>query len=418
MSRFSPYQRRLFVLLSVANFFEGYDFLALSQILPNLRAEMGLTESQGGLLVSITGLGTILAYGVVRLADRLGRRPVMLATILGYALFTGLTGLARGPWDFAAYQLVARIFLIAEWALAMVYAAEEFPAARRGLAIGVLQGATSLGSIVCAGVVPLLLKTPYGWRSVYFVGIIPLVLLAYARRGLKETGRFAAVSGAAASPDGLTVGPSTGVGAQRGLMAIWRTPYRRRVVQLALIWGLTYMCTQCAVFFWKEFAVAERGLSDGQVGLSIAVASIVSLPLVFMVGRLLDSWGRRPGAVLIFSLLAGSVVAAYQFHGYAALTAALTVAIFATSAALVVLNNFTTELFPTELRSEAFAWSNNLLGRIGYVIAPALVGWAAQTMGWGTAVSFTAVFVAAALFLILAMLPETRQKELEETSRV
>ena len=418
MSRFSPYQRRLFVLLSVANFFEGYDFLALGQILPNLRAEMGLSESQGGLLVSITGLGTILAYGVVRLADRLGRRPVMMATILGYALFTGLTGLARGPWDFAAYQLVARIFLIAEWALAMVFAAEEFPAARRGLAISVLQGATSLGSIVCAGVVPLLLKTPYGWRSVYFMGVIPLVLLAYARRGLRETERFAALTESEGWAPPPNRGLSPGVGAPRGLTAIWRTPYRRRVVQLALIWGLTYMCTQCAVFFWKEFAVAERGLTDGQVGASIAIASLVSLPLVFLVGRLLDGWGRRPGAVLIFTLLAGSVVAAYQLHSYVALTAALTVAIFAVSAALVVLNNFTTELFPTGIRSDAFAWSNNLLGRIGYVIAPALVGWTAQRTGWGTAVSLTAVFVAAALFLILAMLPETRQKELEETARM
>src|SRR3954463_7740701 len=101
MARFTPYQRRLFVLLSVANFFEGYDFLALSQILPNLRAEMGLSQSQGGLLVSVTGIGTILAYGVVRLADRVGRRPVMMGTILGYAVFTGLTALSRGPWDFA-----------------------------------------------------------------------------------------------------------------------------------------------------------------------------------------------------------------------------------------------------------------------------------------------------------------------------
>jgi putative MFS transporter len=189
-------------------------------------------------------------------------------------------------------------------------------------------------------------------------------------------------------------------------------------VQLAVIWGLTYMCTQCAVFFWKEFAVGERGFTDGQVGLSIAIASLVSLPLVFMVGRLFDAWGRRPGAALIFTLLGGSVIAAYQLHGYAALTAALTVAIFSVSAALVVLNNFTTELFPTEIRSDAFAWSNNLLGRIGYVIAPAVVGWTAQKVGWGNAVSLTALFVAAALFLILALLPETRQKELEETARV
>ncbi len=415
MATFTSYQRRLFVLLSVANFFEGYDFLALGQILPNLRAEMGLTQAQGGLLLTVIGLGTVAAYGVVRLADRLGRRPVMMVTILGYALFTGLTGLARGPWDFAAYQLVARVFLIAEWALAMVFAAEEFPAEKRGLAIGMLQAWSTLGSIACAGVVPMLLKTAYGWRSVYFVGLLPLMLLAYARRGLKETARYAALAGrgGVASSPGLAPGVGT-----RGLLAIWRTPYRRRVIQLACIWGLTYMCTQCAVFFWKEFAVHERGLSDAQEGLAIALASLVSLPLVFMVGRLLDGWGRRPGAALIYVLLATSVVAAYQLHGFWPLTVALTVAIFSTAAVLVVLNTFTTELFPTDMRGDAFAWSNNLLGRIGYVIAPAVVGWWAGKVGWGDAVSLTAICVVAALFLILAVLPETKGRELEDTARV
>ncbi|MBI4503028.1 MAG: MFS transporter [Gemmatimonadetes bacterium] len=432
LPRFTSYQRRLFILLSVANFFEGYDFLALGQILPNLRAEMGLSQAAGGLLVTVIGLGTIAAYGVVRLADQRGRRPIMMITILGYALFSGLTGLARGPWDFAAYQLVARVFLIAEWALAMVYAAEEFPAERRGFAIGVLQAWSAMGSIVCAGVVPLLLQTPYGWRSVYFVGIIPLLLLAYARRGLRETERFEAVRagrrvGGSEGSAGRRVGGSEGSAGRRvggsldgphvGLMRIWHTPYRKRVVQLALIWGLTYMCTQCAVFFWKEFAVAERGMTDGQVGLAIAVASLVSLPLVFMVGKLLDGWGRRPGAVLIYVLLATSVVAAYQLNGYWALTVALTVAIFSAAAVLVVLNSFTTELFPTAMRGDAFAWSNNLLGRIGYVIAPAIVGWAAGRIGWGDAVSLTAVTVVAALFLIVWWLPETARKELEETGR-
>src|SRR3972149_11461116 len=57
----------------------------------------------GGLLVTVIGVGTIAAYGVVRLADRYGRRGIMMVTILGYALFSGLTGLARGPYDFAAY---------------------------------------------------------------------------------------------------------------------------------------------------------------------------------------------------------------------------------------------------------------------------------------------------------------------------
>ena len=87
-------------------------------------------------------------------------------------------------------------------------------------------------------------------------------------------------------------------------MAFLKTPYKKRMLQLALIWFLTYLCTQNAITFWKEFAVAERSLSDGQVGVSITIAALVSMPLVFAAGKLLDVIGRRRGAVIIYGITA------------------------------------------------------------------------------------------------------------------
>ena len=68
--RFTPYQRKLFVFLSVATFFEGYDAIALTQILPNVRAELGLTELHAGVLVASVNVGTVLAFFFVRRADQ------------------------------------------------------------------------------------------------------------------------------------------------------------------------------------------------------------------------------------------------------------------------------------------------------------------------------------------------------------
>jgi MFS transporter, putative metabolite:H+ symporter len=402
--RLTPAHRRLFAFLAVATFFEGYDFLAIGQLLPNVRSEFGLTETQGGLLLSAVGIGTLLSYGVVRLADRIGRRRVMLITILGYALATFLTGLSRSATEFALSQLVARIFLIAEWSLSMVYAAEEFPADRRGRAIGIIQAANALGGVACAATVPLLLEAPYGWRTVYFVGVVPLLLLAYARRGLGETKRFAAYAAAELG--------------ERRATHVMRSPYRGRVYQLAAIWGLVYMCAQPAVFFWKEFAVAERGMSDAQVGWAIALASIVSLPALFLVGRIFDGWGRRPAAALLLLGFAFSVVGAYRLHSVPLLTVCLAGVVFCVSATFSVLDAFTTELFPTEKRAEAFAWANNLLGRVGFVLAPAIVAALAGHVGWGHAVSVVAACPLVALVLVLRVLPETRGRELEETARL
>ncbi len=410
-ARLSGYQWKLFVFLSVASFFEGYDFLALTQILPNLRADMGLDKADAGLLVAVINLGTVVAYLLVRQADRWGRRRVLTVTIAGYTFFTFLTGLSWDGYSFAVAQFAARVFLIGEWATAMVYAAEEFPADRRGMVIGLISAFSSLGAIVCAGVVPLLLKVPItnpvnghlvGWRAVYFVGIVPLLLLAFARRNLRESARFAA--------------RGDEVRQRRPLTAIFSTPYWRRTLQMALIWGVTYICSQNAVTFWKDFATNERGMSDAAVGAAITIAALVSMPMVFAVGPLLDWVGRKRGAAVVFLLGGGGVFFSYSLHGRWPLTGALIFGIFGASAVLPVLNAFTAELFPTELRGDAFAWSNNLLGRIGYVASPLLVASLAQLYSWGSIVRLTAFANLIALALIFALLPETSGRELEETS--
>jgi putative MFS transporter len=428
-TRLTSYQRRLMLFLSVATFFEGFDFFAFTQILPSLRADFALGAWGAGALVAAINVGPILAYFLVRRADRVGRKPILSLTIAGYTIFTLLSGLAPNVWLFAAFQLAARVFLIGEWAIAMVFAAEEFPAAKRGLIIGVIQAFSSLGSVVCAGVVPLLLKLPTGWRSVFFVGAVPLVVIALARRGIRETTRFTETVRSADTPS---------------LFRIWRTPWRGRVVLLAAIWALTYVCTTTGILFWKDFAVNERGFwmagqpgllhwlglgdlggmalpgwrgwTDAEVGAAVTIGAVAGMPLVFMVGPMLDRVGRRLGSIVIFLAAGGSIVLAYNLVTPAALTAALALGIFGASAVLPVLNAYTAELFPTEIRSDAFAWANNLLGRIGAVAAPLVVGAIAADTGWGLAVSVTAVGPVLALVLILATLPETRGRELEDTS--
>jgi len=84
---------------------------------------------------------------------------------------------------------------------------------------------------------------------------------------------------------------------------------------------------------------------------------------------------------------------------------------------LTVLNAFMTELFPTEARGNAMAWSNNLLGRIGYCLSPLAIGELVGQHGWGVPLRLTTVFPLIALGLIFLWLPETNARELEDTSR-
>src|SRR6185295_16267482 len=150
--------------------------------------------------------------------------------------------------------------------------------ARRGMAIGVIQACAVLGGIACAGVVPLLLKTQLGWRSVFLVGGVPLMIVAFARRGIRETERFS--KSREASFD-----------MARSFTRLFYSPYRGRLLMLSLLWGITYIGTQNAIVFWKEFATAERGFSDAQVGVSLGIAAVASMPPLFFIGRFIDRVG-------------------------------------------------------------------------------------------------------------------------------
>lgn len=402
MAAFTPYQRRLLIFLSVATFFEGYDFFAITQLLPHLEREFRLEDGQSGLLLGVTNIGAVLAFFLVRAADRFGRRRLLAVTIAGYTLFTITSGLAVSVWDFAASQLLAKVFLLAEWALAMVVAAEEFPKERRGSVIGIIQAFSALGSIVCAGVVPLLVKIPFGWRSVYFVGIVPLMALAYLRRGMQETSRFAA-TGAADT--------------KTPLMHIWGTPYRGAVIRMSLVWFFAYIAAQCGISFWKLYAMREIHISDQQAGTAIALAAVVAMPMNFGAGYMIDKIGRRWGATVVFFTGSVAIYFAYTLTDLTQLTVALIFAVFSVSSYLPILNAYTTELFPTELRGSAFAWCNNILGRASYVFAPILVGAAAANVGaYGPVVVWTAVFPIITTVLVWALLPETKGLDLDETS--
>jgi putative MFS transporter len=148
----------------------------------------------------------------------------------------------------------------------------------------------------------------------------------------------------------------------------------------------------------------------------ITVGALVSMPLCFLSGRLFDRIGRRPGAVLVYAAVVVGVLGIYGAEGKLPLTLAMIVAMVGLTTVLIVLNAFTTELFPTSLRGDAFMWANNLIGRVGYWLSPPIVGVLAEKGGWGPVVRFTVVFPVIALFLVLSLLPETRGKELEQTA--
>lgn len=187
---FTEREWRLVIPLSFAAFFENYDYALLSIAAPVLSNGLGATSSEFGLAVSVIRLAGLAAVVLVGLADRIGRRHMLLVTLGGLAVFTGATAAAWGLVSFVILGALSRIFLSAEGVMAGVVISEEVHPTRRGRAISLsgLVGQTAFGAVaVLIAIVPHL---PLGWRWLYLLALGPLGLVATLRRNLPETHAF------------------------------------------------------------------------------------------------------------------------------------------------------------------------------------------------------------------------------------
>jgi putative MFS transporter len=108
------YRRKLLALLSAATFFEGYDTFVLSFVLALVLGDLGGSEAQAGWIRAITGVGTVVAFGLAAQADRIGRKRLLLITILGYTVSAFLTAISPGLVFLTGAQFLAQVFLGAE----------------------------------------------------------------------------------------------------------------------------------------------------------------------------------------------------------------------------------------------------------------------------------------------------------------
>lgn len=395
------YLRGLLVFLCLVAFFDGYDLFAISQTLPELRTAFGLTPAASGRLLALANLGTVAAYFLVRLADRWGRRPMLLLGVAGYSAASLISAAAPSSTVFFAAQTAVRLFLVSALSMAILCATEEFPAARRGRSIGLISTCYSFGAIFCAALTPRLLATSLGWRAVYVVGALSALLLPFGLRGLRETSRF------------LRTRRDPGRGPTL-LPQLPRAPHHVRVLQLAAIWLTTYLCTQSATVFWKEYAQAERGFTSQRIGAWVALAAVGALPMVALSGRLIDRIGRRRGAMVIYGVTILGALGAFSRVPEKLVPLTLLLLIAGASATVALLGTWTAECFPTDVRGDCFGWANSLLGRVGFVLSPLLVAELVPVLGWGHTLIGSAGFALIALVLILLWLPETAGSELEE----
>ena len=395
---------RILGFVAFAMLFENYDLGLIAAALPQIREAFGLSETQAGNLLGAIELGALVAFLLVPLADRFGRRRLLLACVIGMSVSALLTALAPNVHAFAVAQVLTRSFAATATVVSFVIVAEEFPAEHRGWGIGMLGAVGAAGFGLGAAVYSQVERLPYGWRAVYGIGALALLLLPLFRRGIAETRRFRE------SQAGRTSRGSPLAETLRPLVQLAvRYPARAALLGLA-IW-LATAGHRPALRFVSDFVQQVHGWSPSDYALLTVGGGLLGVLGNPVAGVLGDRFGRRQLGALV--MLPFPLVASLFYLGPgAALVAPWIAMVFLAMASNTILRALATELFPTEMRSSAGG-----LGLLGETLGAStglflFAGLNAHVDGRGVALSLVSCAAALAAFFLL-FLPDTHRRELE-----
>jgi len=416
----TPYQWLVLAVASagwIFDTFEGQIFnLTRGQLLADLMKGQGGPEAVkywGDLFLGIFLAGGTLG-GILfgSLADRWGRRPTMVVTILMYSIFSGLTFFAASLWQVATLRFLVAMGVGGEWAVAAALVSEVFPPRARAHASGIFH-ATSVVGTWLAALAGIAVGTQ--WRYAYLIGVVPALLVLWVRASVKEPESWAAAEAKASK------GEAVQLGSLRNLLThpLWgkRAIFGMLLAAIGLgtFWGVTVAGQDLA----KEMlvrngvpaaqATEKAKFAYGIVETAGAGLGLLSFgPLCVWLGR------RRAFALMHVAAFIIVPIVCYLPATYNQLLVMLPVYGFLTISIHAGYAIYFPELFPTHLRATGTGFCFNG----GRIIAASMLwfsGWLKGLPGMDLrfAVTLLALLYFFGLF-ILVFLPETKGQPLPE----
>ena len=377
---------------------DGFDLLILGFMLRFIASDLHLTPAEGASLVTATLVGAVLGgIGFGMLSDRIGRVRVLTYTIVLFAVFTGLCGIAQGYYDLLGYRFVAGLGLGGEFGIGMALVAEAWPAAQRARASSYVGLGWQLGVLAAAVATPLLLPA-IGWRGMFFVGILPALLAYVIRYSLHEPEIFIAKSKNHPKESALRLLVKDGETTKLSLGMVILCSVQNFGYYGVMIWLPNYLSTR--------FGFA---LTQSAVWTSVTIAGMAIG--IYSFGQVADRIGRRP-AFFGYMLGAAIMVIVYsQLTDPFALLIAGAVMGFFVNGMLGGYGALISELFPTAARATA----QNVLFNIGRGVGgfgPVVVGAIAAAYSFETAIAMLAALYVLDILAMWLLIPERRGAQL------
>lgn len=392
-------------MLCVFSLIAGYLGTIITQTLTYAAGEFGSSTAQQGTLLAAVRVGVLLSLAIVALADRRGRRQVLVASAIGACVLTAVGALAPGLVWLGTAQTFARALSTVIALLVTIVAVEEMPAGSRAFAVSVLTMTGALGAGLCVANLLYVDVTAGAWRVAYLLPLLAIVPCARLARRLPETHRFETRRLATDTP---RPSGTTTTGRPRRRRFDWN-----RFVMLSVGGLLWSFFLAPAAQFLNQFLRTERGFSGALIAVFVLATNTPGGIGIVVGGRLADRRGRRiVGAVGIVGGVAFTVVS-YLTWGWPLWVCSILAAVIGAIAvpALVV---YGPELFPTGQRGTANG-GLQVVSVAGSSAGLLLVGWLSERVGGlGPAIAIAAIAPVLLVAVVLLWFPETARRELED----
>src|SRR2546427_764306 len=377
---------------------DGFDQMILGFMLASISAELALTSTQAGSLVTATLIGAVvggLIFGA--LSDSFGRIRVLTWTILIFAGFTGLCALTRSYWDLLAYRTIAGLGLGGEFGIGMALAAEAWPASKRARVSSYVGLGWQAGVLLAALVTPLLLPV-IGWRGMFIVGLLPALVAFIVRVTMDEQEIFLKKHAA---------------GQKSSLRLLMKD---EKTFRMSL--GIAVLCSVQNFGYYGMMTWMPTYL-ETNLGLSVTKSatwtSITILGMAFGIwtfGQLADQIGRKP---IFISFRIGAVVMVLLYSQFTSPNMLLWIGaimgIFV-NGTLGGIGALISEAYPTAARATA----QNVLFNTGRAVGglgPLVVGALAAKYSFNAAIALLASIYVLDIIATVFLIPELKGKELE-----
>jgi MFS transporter, putative metabolite:H+ symporter len=422
----SRFHKKAILVTGAAWTFVAMEILLVGFVAPIFASEWGLNGRMQGLVNSAALAGSLCGSLVLgRLADRIGRRAIFRYAILWYAAFTAITALAWGPWSVMTFRFLAGLGLGAMLVVDPSILTEYLPPQRRGRLLVFLDLWWPVGLLVATFLSWIFIGHDIGgansWRWLFLAASFPALLAFGVRRSLPESPYFLVrqgrsreaaevlteITGRQVEPGELTA-PEEPRSSMRDL---WAQRLRSRTVTTALVW-IALNISYYGLFLWLPFVLqAEKSFSIN-VYLLLALSALSQFPGYGAAIWLVERIGRKP-TLAAFLLLGG--VSAYAFavaDSSAVYVTALFFVGFFNLGAWGAVYPYTSETFPTRLRSSAFGLMEGV-GKAAAIAGPYIFGNLYDATGSSTwSLTVVAIVMAAGGVVAAVFGRETRGRAL------